>query len=256
MMPPIDIAPARVLGKKAGDRSVLTSVSRGETVVIMPKATYNKQGYTFEDVCALGSRIMRMELKMYTIQKYPEDFSVPYSTMAGWIKKDIHGVPKWQLERDVLHKTKLPKSGGVKGGGTVFGEAAEREVCKSMGRAALGNMPYGYAEIECTVRNTAIELGRVVTNTNKLYDSLTDVSTLVRSFIVRMAKEKIYFVEKHGRKLGLQRHINQNYESLRQFAIKINSAFLAFQILHNIILWPRVLATVLVALVINNLKGS
>jgi len=54
-----------------------------------------------------------------------------------------------------------------------------------------------------------------------------------------MAKEGIYFVEQHGRKLGLQRHINQNYESLRQFALKINPALLAFQILHKVILTPK-----------------
>ncbi|KAJ1638351.1 hypothetical protein T492DRAFT_945158, partial [Pavlovales sp. CCMP2436] len=156
-------------------------------------------------------------MKLHHLNKRPElnPAMIPYSTMARWATQDSRG-------------KSLPQAGGVKGGGTVLGESAERELCKTMGRAELANMPYQYVEVEDAVRNTAIELRRVA-KTGKLYDSLTDVSTLVKSFIVRMAEEIIYFIEKHGRKLGLQRHINQNWDSLQQFALKINSELITFQ---------------------------
>ncbi|KAJ1624290.1 hypothetical protein T492DRAFT_1048254 [Pavlovales sp. CCMP2436] len=166
LTPPAANPGARVIGKNASDRTVLTSASRNQTVTIKPKGNYNQHNYTFAD--------------------------------------DSRGVPKWLSRRDENHKNSLPQAGGVKGGGTVLRESAERELCKTMGRAALANMPYQYVEVEDAVRNTAIELRRVVAKTGKVYDSLTDVSTLVKSFIVRMAKEGIYFIEKHGRKLGLQ----------------------------------------------------
>ncbi|KAJ1622481.1 hypothetical protein T492DRAFT_1062228, partial [Pavlovales sp. CCMP2436] len=160
-------------------------------------------------------------MRLHDLNKHPElnPAMIPYSTMARWATQD---------SRESRNgSNSLPQAGGVKGGGTVLGESAERELCKTMGRAALANMPY--VEVEDAVRNTAIELRRVVAKTGKLYDSLTDVSTLVKSFIVRMAKEGIYFIEKQGRKLGLQRHINQNWDSLQQFALKINPELITFQ---------------------------
>ncbi|KAJ1615888.1 hypothetical protein T492DRAFT_1110168 [Pavlovales sp. CCMP2436] len=63
--------------------------------------------------------------------------------------------------------------------------------------------------------------------------------TFADSFIVRMAKEGIYFFEKHGRKLGLQRHINQNWDSLQQFALKINPELITFQKKYDVILTPK-----------------
>ncbi|KAJ1619009.1 hypothetical protein T492DRAFT_1089041, partial [Pavlovales sp. CCMP2436] len=169
-------------------------------------------------------------MKLHDLNKHPElnPAMIPYSTMARWAIQDSRGVPKWLSRRDENHKNSLPQAGGVKGGGTVLGESAERELCKTMGRAAFANMPYQYVEVEDAVRNTVIELRRVVAKTGKLYNSLTDVSTLVKSFIVRMAKEGIYFIEKHGRKLGLQHHINQNWDSLQQFALKINPELITF----------------------------
>mmetsp|Transcript_38148 Transcript_38148/g.89654 ORF Transcript_38148/g.89654 Transcript_38148/m.89654 type:complete len:113 (-) Transcript_38148:686-1024(-) len=111
---------------------------------------------------------MRKEVMLYNLSKNPEIFNpagIPYSTMARWLTKDAHGVPSWQRRRDVEHLTGLPQSGGVKGGGCVLGEAAERELCRSMARAAHVNMPFQYDEVEDAVRNTAIELKRVVAKT-------------------------------------------------------------------------------------------
>ncbi|KAJ1638473.1 hypothetical protein T492DRAFT_943444 [Pavlovales sp. CCMP2436] len=190
MVPPAANPGARVIGKNASDRTVLTSASRNQTVTIKPKGSYNQQNYTLADVCSLGGRINRGEMKLHDLNKHPElnPAMIPYSTMARWATQDSRG----------NHKNSLPQSGGVKGGGTVLGESAERELCKTM--------------VEDAVRNTAMELRRVVAKTGKLYDSLTDVSTLVKSFIVRMAKEGIYFIEKHRRRLGLQQEDVGNWD--------------------------------------------
>ncbi|KAJ1627525.1 hypothetical protein T492DRAFT_1024267 [Pavlovales sp. CCMP2436] len=100
MQPPVTNAPARVLGKTASDRSVLASISRNQTVIVNPKGNYNQSGYTFQDVCTLGGRVMRKKVTLYNLSKNPEIFNpagIPYSTMARWLTKDAHGVPRRRM---------------------------------------------------------------------------------------------------------------------------------------------------------------
>ncbi|KAJ1621041.1 hypothetical protein T492DRAFT_1073403 [Pavlovales sp. CCMP2436] len=198
MEPPAANPGARVIGKNASDRTVLTSASCNQTVTIKPKGNYNQHSYLRGRLLARRAHQSRRD-EAARSQQAPgaEPAMIPYSTMALWATQDSRGVPKWLSCRDENHKNSLP-----------------------------------YVEVEDAVRNTAIELRRVVAKTGKLYDSLTDVSTLVKSFFVRMAKEGIYFIEKHGRKLGLQ-------HSLQQFALKINPELITFQKKYDVILTPE-----------------
>jgi hypothetical protein len=98
-----------------------------------------------------------------------------------------------------------------------------------MADAALMHCPYRYEELTELVRGTAMELGCVIKKTGSPYTQTTDVSTLVAAFVRRCAEAGVHFIEKHGRKLGLQRHVNQHYGPLKEYAKKFNPALLAFQ---------------------------
>ena len=221
----------RVAGRKMQARSMLASVSRGELLVVKPKASY-RSGYTFADICELCARITDEHdpLTLAEIRKHPEDYKVPRNTLVDYLKP--YGptrAAKWLVRRDVQRKTTLPKSGG----GTVLGDAVEEKLMVTMADAALMNCPYRYEEVTELVRGTAIDLGCVVKKTGSPYTQLTDVSTLVTAFLRRCAEANVFFIQKNGRKLGLQRHINQHYISLKAYAAKVNPALLAFQQLHG-----------------------
>lgn len=225
----------------AQEREVLASAKRGEEFVVKPKATY-RSGYDWEDICELGARIRdpRDELTLAIIRKNPSEYKVPYGTMRSWCApQGPQGAPRWLVERDQRRRHSLPQSGGVKGGGTVLGRAAELRIMIEIAQAAKAKMPFLKEELEELIRKTAIELGCLVRKTGQPYTQLTDVKTLVAAFIRRAAQDGIHLVEKNARKFAVQRHINQNYTALKAFAVKASDALLKIQKKHNLKLTPR-----------------
>ena len=125
----------RVVGRNMQARSMLASVSRGELLVVKPKASY-RSGYTFADICELCARITDEHdpLTLAEIRKHPEDYKVPRNTLVDYLKP--YGptrAAKWLVRRDVQRKTTPPKSGG----GTVLGDAVEKKLMVTMADAAL-----------------------------------------------------------------------------------------------------------------------
>ena len=120
----------------------------------------------------------------------------------------------------------------------MLGALAEKKLMVAMADAARADCPYRREEIEGIVRATAIDLGLTVARTGNPYTEVTDVSTLVAGFLRRCADANVFWLEKGGRKLGLQRHINQNYHALQQYAAMVNPLLLAFQMEHGIKILP------------------
>lgn len=61
---------------------------------------------------------------------------------------------------------------------------------------------------------------------------LTKVSTLVAGFLRRSAEAGVFFTEKHDRKVGMQRAINQNRAALAAYAA--NPALIKLQEQHGV----------------------
>jgi methyl coenzyme M reductase subunit C len=229
-------APPRVRGDSAADKAALAAVKRGQTVVVKPSAGY--RGYTFEDVCEIGQRIKDGTLTVHGLNACDENgqpkYKVPRSTMRRWIKTDHGGMPRWQVERDCRRRNSLPKSGGTAGGSTVLGDVTEKKLMVEIAQAAKAHCPMSHEEIQELVRETAIQAGLVVSKTGNPYDRMTDVSTLLAGFFRRCAEAGVHFIQKNGRKLGMQRHINQNREALKRYAEIVNPALIEFQETHGV----------------------
>jgi hypothetical protein len=143
-------------------------------------------------------------------------------------------VSRWLLERDERRRTSLPTSGGVKGGGTVLGKAAEDKLILEIVEAAKAKCPFTREELEEVVRDTAIKLELKIAKTGQPYVESTDVSALTDAFLARAAKKGVHILKKGGRKYALQRLVNQSADSLKRYAAKINPALKAFQLKHNV----------------------
>ena len=104
-------------------KPTLDTKSRGKAVAVVPSVKYGS--YTFGDVCELGGRIEKGELKLQRSVLDRKDergeplYKVPFSTMYNnWCKDDrvwheekglsggVLGVPHWRAERD-MRRTKL-----------------------------------------------------------------------------------------------------------------------------------------------------
>jgi len=226
--------PSRICGKSKADAAALCAVARNQELIVKPKASYRQ--YTFEDVCHVGQLLMDGKISFYEVKKKPDLYKVPVTTMQNWCTAvPAHGnKPKWLVERDVKRRTSLPKSGGTTGGSTVLGEAVEKKLMTEMADAACARCPYMFDEICDIMRDTAIELELVIPKTGTPYNKLTDVTALAAGFIRRCAQAGVHFLEKRGRKLGLQRLVNQNYSALKAYAAKVNPELRAFQKKHGI----------------------
>ncbi|KAJ1628006.1 hypothetical protein T492DRAFT_1021192 [Pavlovales sp. CCMP2436] len=125
MEPPAANPGARVIGKNASDRTVLTSPSRNQT-----------HNYTFAD------------MKLHDLNKHPElnPAMIPYSTMARWATQDSRGVQRWLSRRDENYKNSLPQAGGVKGGGTVLGDPFHAQLLKGGDGVYLGQTATGWVD--------------------------------------------------------------------------------------------------------------
>jgi hypothetical protein len=219
----------RIIGSTPDDRAAISGVKRGAEIVLKPKVSYG--GYEMGDVFSLGQQIKDGKLTLADIRNgAPGDYAVPYGTMYRWMQPvDALGTPKWLHARDVQRLTKKPRAGGVKGGGTVLGATAEKKLMVDMADAAAQHCPYTFEEVEDMVRAALIETGTIIARTGQPYTLVSDVSTLLTAILRRAAEQGVYIVQKNGRKLGLQRHINQNYEALKAYAAKVNPLLLAFQ---------------------------
>jgi hypothetical protein len=221
-------APARVRASTPADREMITGVKRSGSLIVKPKATYGN--YDMDDIYELGQRIKAGTLTLAQIRHTPDDFRVPYGTMRRWVKPREDGTPAWLYERDVKRRTKKPRAGAE----PLLGKLVESKLMVDISDAARSHCPYLADEVATMVRNTLIETKAVVPKTGDPYTSMTDVSTLVKGFIARCAEAGVHILEKHGRKLGLQRHINQNYDALTAYAAKVNPALIDFQKKHGV----------------------
>ena len=133
-------------------RQSLQGLKRGQKSEVVFSVQYKARNeYNWDDVCALGERIERGEVRLNWCNKKDENgnplYRVGKTAMLRWTMDDdeamrragkgrgVKGVPHWRAERDVRRRTELPKPGGVKGGGTVLG-AAEAALCVKFARAA------------------------------------------------------------------------------------------------------------------------
>ena len=99
---------------------------------------------------------------------------MPYSTMFKACAPICEGgPPTWLHQRDVMRVVHLPRSGGVKGGGTVLGAVAEKKLMVLLADAAKAHMPYQIDEVEELVRETLIEMKAVVRKTGEPYSEQT-----------------------------------------------------------------------------------
>jgi hypothetical protein len=193
-------------------------------------------------VCRAGAAIKSKSITLDSLTHPASDarreYVVPASSMRRWVKmvpsRDGTLAPLWLVERDERRRTSLPNSGGVKGGGTVLGKAAEAKLILEIVEAAKARCPLTRDELEEIVRNLAIELKLKIAKTGQSYTALSDVSTLVTAFLVRAAKRGVYITEKTARKYAVQRLINQNRDSLTRYATKVNPALKAFQRKHGV----------------------
>jgi len=201
MPPPAAVRSIR--GHSATDTATLgKAVARGTVMTVRVGGNY-RQGYDWDDICALGTRILNKELTLGYIKHHQQEFNVPYSTIYRWAAIDErHQKPKWLVERDMRRRTSLPQFGGVKGGGTVLGATAEKKLMVEIATAAKAHCPYRYDEVVYLVRKTAVDLGLKIGKTGMPYTMTTDVSRLVASFIQRCAQQKVHILEKRGRTLG------------------------------------------------------
>jgi len=195
----------------------------------VPQAKY-RSGYDFDDVCDLCQQIGTGTLTLAEMRRNPSAYKVPRKTMEGYLKpRASDGVPRWRIMREEQRCTTLPKTGGR----TVLGDAVEKKLMLTISDAALMHCPYRYTEVEEMIRRTCVEMECVVAKTGVPYSLQTDVSTLTAAFIRRCAERGVHIIEKGGHKLGLQRHINQHYSSLKAYAI-INKALREFQDKYNV----------------------
>jgi len=227
-------APPRARGATKADRAVLGSVHRGQVLQVVPGALY--QQYTFDDVCACGAAIKDGRLGLRQLKK-PEVralWKVPYETMRRWCAAaDDEGTPTWLKERDQRRRVDLPRAGGVKGGGSVLGLDPERKIMLSLSEAAEAGCPFLEADLTELVRTTLVNLGVKIARTGELYTMQTDVSSLVEGVLRRARERGIRVVPKRGRKLAIQRFINQTRSSLVAYAEMINPELMAFQDKHG-----------------------
>jgi len=219
-------APLRARGQTPDDRAQLMSVPRGKEVVVKVAAKY-RNGYTFGDVCRTGQAIADEVITVWDLRKRDvvDDYKVPCGTMRRWLEADYQGAPKWRVELECRSRKELKKMGA----NTVLPATAEKELMLTIARAAKAHLPYRSSEVELLVRNVLIKLELRVKRTGELYSPLTDVSTLVAGFLRRCAEAGVFLIEKHGRKLGMQRAINQNRAALEAYAAKINPALIKYQ---------------------------
>jgi hypothetical protein len=101
--------------------------------------------------------------------------------------------------------------------------------------AAKANKAYTEMEVEMIVRNTAIKLKLTNHRTGQLYDSHSDVTTLVGNFLNRCAKKGVCLLWRSGRKLGMQRALRCCWETLARYGKEVASpALITFQKKHDI----------------------
>ncbi len=151
-------APPRARGVSTEDRALLANVKRSEVVAVKLVASY--QGYDFEEVCHIGQLVRDGKIRLCELKKPGAQYKVPYTSMVRWCKPqpDYDNAPLWLVERDTKRRTSLPKAGSE----TVLGEAVEKKLMLEVAAASNAHCPYQAEELEDIVRNTAIQLQKVV----------------------------------------------------------------------------------------------
>jgi len=196
-MPPPPPLLSSIRGHTREDAAILgTSAARGTVMTVRVGGKY-RSSHDWGDICDLGLRILNKEVTLGYIRHHQDEFKVPYSTMQRWAAQDArHKAPLWLVERDVRGRRSLPTSGGVKGGGSILGHAAEKKLMVAVTNAAKAHCPYRYDEVVFLVRKTLLELEILVPKTGRPYTMTTDVNTLVAAFIRRCAEAGVYILEK------------------------------------------------------------
>jgi hypothetical protein len=206
-----------------------------------------RTSYNWEDVCLLGEKLEKREIKLADLNRVDENgpypHKVPRSTMANWIRNDedavvrgvgltagpvYPGMPHWRAERE-RGRTSLSKPGGVKGGGSRLGEQAEERLMKTLERAALSGTPYILDEVVEMIRQTAVDSNLKVHTTGKPYTMTTDVREMFERFLTRCRERGIVLLSKIGRPLSVARGKPGTKELLEAYTVQMKSHLKAYQ---------------------------
>ena len=104
----------------------------------------------------------------------------------------------------------------------------------AFGTAAKKNSPFMEEEISSILLTTLMELKLKHPVTKQVYDRQSDISTLLAGFLDRCKEKGVPLNFRQGRKLGLQRHLRSNWETLDSYCKKVASpALIAFQKEHG-----------------------
>lgn len=154
-------------------------------------------------------------------------YKVPRTTMNRWVKDDwvtmaekgqrgLKGFPHWQVEAEVRNRTELTRAGV----GSVLG-AAETRLMVVFGEAAKKGSPYLEEEIDAIVKTTLITLELKNPMTRQPYTEMSDISVLIAGFLDRCKEKGVVLNWKGGRKLGLQRWMRSNWETLDRYGKQV-----------------------------------
>jgi len=159
----VEEAPLQVGRRRERNSSAalaLRSHPRGTVVAVEVKSTYTAGvGYTFEDVCALGTKIAAGKVKESELREKDDEgklrHGIPRASMRRWLEDDdeamrkggggrgIKGTPHWMVERDVRGRIELGQANAP----TLLG-AAEKVIMVDMAEKAAKNLPYEEEEVD------------------------------------------------------------------------------------------------------------